>query len=181
MVPTPAELRTDHRLDRNRTATNPPTLAQTQFRSNVKKAIGGSLKVNQKDKNIAPKAQHKTIFDLTTIIVENTQCEVNILLCARVAFMRKVYIKDSGHNYWDTVDRGLEKIRNKADADTIKVARQDRADHGVDNYNIDDTIDAIQEEVDSVIDDGATSTASQTEVLNDNGVDDVGGGSNGSS
>ncbi|KAF8146524.1 hypothetical protein K438DRAFT_1548219, partial [Mycena galopus ATCC 62051] len=85
--------------------------AQTQFRSNVKKA------------NIAPKAQHKTIFDLTTIIVENTQCEVNILLCARVAFMRKVYIKDSGHNYWDTVDRGLENIRNKADADPIKVAR----------------------------------------------------------
>ncbi|KAJ7773756.1 hypothetical protein B0H14DRAFT_2632137 [Mycena olivaceomarginata] len=59
-------------------------------------AIGASLMVNRKDKTHAPKFQQKSIFELTTLIVENTKCEVNVLLlCARVAFMRKHCIKDS--------------------------------------------------------------------------------------
>ncbi|KAF7354475.1 hypothetical protein MVEN_01136700 [Mycena venus] len=157
--------------------------AQTQFRSTLKKAIRASLKVNRKDKTLAPKAQQKNIFDLTTLIVENTQCEVNVLLCARVAFMRKHFIKDPSSGYWDTVDRALEKIRTKAQGDPIKVARafrhilkKDRANHGDDDYAIDDTVDAIQAEVDSIIGDGAMSTASQSEAVDDGGEDDAGGG-----
>jgi hypothetical protein len=40
-----------------------------------------------KNKKRATSAEQKNIFDLTTQLVEGTQCEVNVLLCARVAFM----------------------------------------------------------------------------------------------
>ncbi|KAJ7088920.1 hypothetical protein C8R44DRAFT_539016, partial [Mycena epipterygia] len=97
--------------------------ALTQLRSKFKKAIGASLKLHPKDKEYAPKVDHKNIFDLTQSMVENTQCEVNVLLCARVAFMRKHFIKDSTKTYWNTVDKGLFKIRTAADGDNTHVSR----------------------------------------------------------
>ncbi|KAJ6551836.1 hypothetical protein B0H19DRAFT_1073465 [Mycena capillaripes] len=133
--------------------------AFTQLRSKFKKAIASSLKTSAKDKSPAPKSQQKNIFELTQIMVEGTQCEVNVLLCARVAVMRKNYIKDPSVEFWDTVDRDLVKIRKKADGDADKLSRafrhilkKDRAAHGIDNYQIDETVDALQQEVDNIVD-----------------------------
>ncbi|KAJ6562110.1 hypothetical protein B0H19DRAFT_1068788 [Mycena capillaripes] len=122
----------------------------TQFRSKCKKAISGSLKGQPKERT--------NIFELTQAMVENTNCEVNVLLCARVAFMRKHFLKDPGKGYWDTVDKALVKIRKKADGDSVKISRafkhilkSDRETHGVDDYVIEDTVDELQKEVDDLI------------------------------
>ncbi|KAJ7439544.1 hypothetical protein B0H11DRAFT_1934509 [Mycena galericulata] len=62
--------------------------------------IGTSFKGDADAKEIAPKDERQNIFDLTQTMVRNTQCEVNVLLYARVALMRKVYLKEPGTGYW---------------------------------------------------------------------------------
>ncbi|KAJ7685822.1 hypothetical protein B0H17DRAFT_941062, partial [Mycena rosella] len=89
--------------------------ALTQLSAKFKKAA---------DVLILPSADRKNIFQLTQDIAKGTQCEVNVLLCARVAFMRKSYIKDSSIKFWTTVDEDLVKIRQKADGDLKKVTKQ---------------------------------------------------------
>ncbi|KAJ7169265.1 hypothetical protein C8R43DRAFT_1121155 [Mycena crocata] len=142
--------------------------ALTQLRSNFKKAISASLRVNAKDTDLAPKADQKNIFQLTQVMVENTQCEVNVLLCARVAVMRKHFIDDSTKSFWDTVDKGLVDIRTRADGDSVQISRafrhflkKDRQNHGVDDYDIPKTVDALQEEVGNIIDAGVAAASSQ--------------------
>ncbi|KAJ7652786.1 hypothetical protein DFH06DRAFT_1330882 [Mycena polygramma] len=142
--------------------------ALTQFRSKIKKLIGKSLKLAVKDTELVPSKERKNIFELTQLMVENTQCEVNVLLCARVAFMRKHYIKDSSVGYWDTVDKALVKLRKTADGDSVQISRafkwilgKDRETHGVNDYTIDDTVDTFQQEVDDIIGDGAAVAAVQ--------------------
>ncbi|KAJ7849128.1 hypothetical protein B0H14DRAFT_3452710 [Mycena olivaceomarginata] len=97
--------------------------ALTQRRSTIKKTIDASLKVNKNDKSFAPDADHQNIFQLTTAIVKKTQCSVNIVLCARVALMRKVYLKHPGTNFWDKLDLRLAKIRKDADGDLKKITK----------------------------------------------------------
>ncbi|KAJ6779201.1 hypothetical protein DFH09DRAFT_1325132 [Mycena vulgaris] len=132
--------------------------ALTQLRSKFKKAIGASLKSNPKDKNLLPKSERKNIFQLTQGMVENTQCEVNVLLCARVALMRKHFIKDSSPSYWNTVDEGLAKGGKTANGDSTQISRafrhilkKDREKHGVDDFELEDTIDAFQEDMGNMI------------------------------
>ncbi|KAJ6524032.1 hypothetical protein B0H19DRAFT_1254191 [Mycena capillaripes] len=136
--------------------------ALTQLRSKFKKLITKSVQKSPKDKALLPKSQRKSIFALTQIMVEKTECDVNVLLCARVALMRKAFLIQSGPTFWDTVDSELEKIRAAAKGDAKAVSRGfrhilkiDRATHGVDDYEIDDTIDTFQQEVDDIIDAGA--------------------------
>ncbi|KAJ7659978.1 hypothetical protein B0H17DRAFT_1211677 [Mycena rosella] len=135
--------------------------ALTQLRAKFKKAIGGSLKEKTKDKTFFPNADRKDIYQLTQDIAQGTQCEVNILLCARVAFMRKSYIKDSTVGFWNTVDADLVKIRSKAGGDPKKVAKAfrhilqaDRKEHGVDDYEIEDAVDTFQQDVDKIVEAG---------------------------
>ncbi|KAJ7275679.1 hypothetical protein C8J57DRAFT_1504981 [Mycena rebaudengoi] len=139
--------------------------AFTQLRSKFKKSIGASFKAQKKAKKSAPKSQQQNIFDLTQAMVEGTQCEVNILLCARVSFMRKSFLKNSSSKFWDTVDEDLAKIRKKANGDSKQIIRafrhilkMDRETHGVDNYTIADVVDTFQQDVDNVVDATAATT-----------------------
>ncbi|KAJ7678628.1 hypothetical protein B0H17DRAFT_1206691 [Mycena rosella] len=157
--------------------------ALTQLRAKFKKAIGGSLKEKPKDVLLLPSADRKNIFQLTQDNAKGTQCEVNVLLCARVAFMgvihsddsiggpkyslqRKSYIKDSSVNFWTAVDKDLVKIREKADGDLKKVTKAfrhvlktDREQHGVDDYEIDEAVDTFQQDVDKMVETGTAGPA----------------------
>ncbi|KAJ7208458.1 hypothetical protein C8J57DRAFT_1540666 [Mycena rebaudengoi] len=142
----------------------------TQPRSKFKKAIKVSFLL--KNKKPAPKPEQKNIFQLTQLIVEGTQCEANVLLCARVAFMRKSFTKDSSTRFWDTVDEDLAKIHNKSNGDSKKIIRamevtnicsafrhileKDRSTYGVNDFELDEAVDGFQQEVDEMIDANAT-------------------------
>ncbi|KAJ7799764.1 hypothetical protein B0H14DRAFT_3491322 [Mycena olivaceomarginata] len=133
--------------------------ALTQRRSTIKKTIDASLKVNKNDKSFAPDADHQNIFQLTTAIVKKTQCSVNIVLCARVALMCKVYLKT---NFWDKLDLCLAKIRKDANGDLKKITKafrhildEDQKKHGKNNTVFDETaVDEFQQGVDDLIDIG---------------------------
>ncbi|KAF8172199.1 hypothetical protein K438DRAFT_2056758, partial [Mycena galopus ATCC 62051] len=99
----------------------------TQRHSKIRRAIRSSLKPHEdkiaKKVTYATDTEHHNIFQLTAVIVKGTQCVVNVTLCARVALMRKVYLKNPGSNFWDKLDSKLENIRNDADGDAKKLVR----------------------------------------------------------
>ncbi|KAJ7460044.1 hypothetical protein B0H11DRAFT_2242266 [Mycena galericulata] len=141
--------------------------AFTQLRAKFKKALGASLKTNKSDKKIAPGPEHQNIFKLTMIFVDGTQCTVTIELCARVALMRSVYLQESGPKFWDKLDSTLAEIRAQAQGKAKKITKafrhiltKDQELHGVKDYEINDTgVDNFQQEVDDLIDAGATDLA----------------------
>ncbi|KAF7335903.1 hypothetical protein MSAN_02327400 [Mycena sanguinolenta] len=150
--------------------------ALTQKRSTIKKAIDASLKVNKSDSAFALNTQHQNIFQLTQVIVKKTQCSINVVLCARVALMRKVYFKFLGKNFWDKLDDRLAKIRKDAKGDAKKITKafrhileEDQKTHGKNDVVIDDqAVDEFQQQVDDLIDisalDAATSVEGDAEV-----------------
>ncbi|KAK7012527.1 hypothetical protein R3P38DRAFT_3364739, partial [Favolaschia claudopus] len=88
----------------------------TQKRSTMKKAIRASLKpVQDKDTKVVTYAEdtkkHDNIYKLASAIVKGTKCTVNVILCSRVALMRKVYLKHPGSKFWDRLDAKLDEIR----------------------------------------------------------------------
>ncbi|KAJ7696835.1 hypothetical protein B0H17DRAFT_1177876 [Mycena rosella] len=131
--------------------------------------IEASLKLNKNYKEQAPPAKQQNIFELTSAIVQGTKCSVNVVLCARVALMRSVYIKHPGAKYWDKVDDRLAKIRKQAEGDATKVVKAfrqllkvDRETHGVNDYHLDEeTVDEFQQQVDDVIDAGIVDASVQ--------------------
>ncbi|KAJ7878212.1 hypothetical protein B0H13DRAFT_2346752 [Mycena leptocephala] len=141
--------------------------AFTQLRAKFKKALFTSLKVNKTDKKIAPGPEHQNIFKLTQIFVDGTQCTVTIELCARVALMRSIFLQDSGPKFWDKLDAGLAAIRSAAEGNAKKITKafrhiltKDQNEHGVKDYEISDaSVDNFQQEVDDLIDAGATDLA----------------------
>ncbi|KAJ7670813.1 hypothetical protein DFH06DRAFT_1369978 [Mycena polygramma] len=136
--------------------------ALTQKRLKFKKLIIVSLKPNDtRSPDIAPKAERLNIFELTQLFVEGTRCSVNVPVCARVALMRKTFLEDPSMKFWDSVDKDLAKIRNKAAGDSKKLVRAfrhilttDQEKHGVkEDYTIEEeTADFFQQQVDDVID-----------------------------
>ncbi|KAJ7349929.1 hypothetical protein DFH08DRAFT_958862 [Mycena albidolilacea] len=124
----------------------------------------------QEHKSFAPDADHQNIFQLTTAIVKKTQCSVNIVLCARVALMRKVYLKHPGTNFWDKLDLRLAKIRKDADGDSKDykipsrafrhILDEDQKKHGKNDTVFDETaVDEFQQGVDDLIDIGVINAA----------------------
>ncbi|KAJ6556091.1 hypothetical protein B0H19DRAFT_1262202 [Mycena capillaripes] len=146
--------------------------ALTQTRSTIKKRIDASLKLRKTDTSFAPDAQHQNIFQLTQIIVKKTQCSVNVVLCARVALMRKVYLKYPGKNYWDKLDDRLAKIRREANGDSKKITKafrhileEDQKTHGKNDVVLDDkAVDEFQQQVDDLIDIGAIDAATSVQA-----------------
>ncbi|KAJ7269514.1 hypothetical protein C8J57DRAFT_1468565 [Mycena rebaudengoi] len=139
--------------------------ALTQLRAKFKKAIEASLKTDKKNAKgaYAPGPQQQNIFQLTHTFVGGANCTVNVLLCAQVALMRKVYLTNLGPKFWDGLDEKLASIRTKADGDSHKISRAfrhilktDRQTHGENNYELDDGVDAFQQQVDDVIAAGVT-------------------------
>ncbi|KAJ7479924.1 hypothetical protein FB451DRAFT_1395490 [Mycena latifolia] len=135
--------------------------ALTQKRAKFKKLIKYSLKPKDpRSAEDAPASDHLNIFELVQAFVDGTQCSVNVPLCARVALMRKVYLKNSGANFWDKVDADLATIRKKADGDSKKITKAfrfiltvDQELHGSKNYDLDEeNVDGFQQDVDDVID-----------------------------
>ncbi|KAJ6614902.1 hypothetical protein B0H10DRAFT_1950308 [Mycena sp. CBHHK59/15] len=132
----------------------------TQKRSKFKKLIKYSLKPHDsKSVENPPAADHLNIFQLAQAFIDGTQCSVNVPLCARVALMRKVYLKESGQKFWDKVDTNLANIRKHANGDSKKIAKAfrhilsvDQDAHGSKDYQLDDEkVDGFQQEVDDVI------------------------------
>ncbi|KAJ6626598.1 hypothetical protein B0H10DRAFT_2210897 [Mycena sp. CBHHK59/15] len=148
--------------------------ALTQRRSTMKKAIDASLKANKNDKSFAPNADHQNIFQLAEAIVKKTQCSVSIVLCARVALMRKVYLKYPGTNFWDKLDLRLAKIRKEADGDPKKITKafrhileEDQKLHGKNDVVLDETaVDEFQQGVDDLIDIGVIDAATSVQADN---------------
>ncbi|KAJ7327985.1 hypothetical protein DFH08DRAFT_1026076 [Mycena albidolilacea] len=140
----------------------------TQRRSKIKKAICSSLKPN--DKGVyGPAAEYQNIYDLAQAIVKDTQCTINVVLCAHIALMRQVYLKHPDGDFWDQLDDRLDEIRSKAKNNAKKLTRgfrhvltQDQDKHGAKDYVLDETtVDDFQQQVDNMIAvDTATSTAS---------------------
>ncbi|KAJ7730035.1 hypothetical protein B0H14DRAFT_3899321 [Mycena olivaceomarginata] len=148
--------------------------ALTQKRSTIKKALDASLKTHKDDKDHAPDTAHQNIFRLTQAIVKGTQCTVNVTLCARVALMRKVYLKFPGADFWDKLDKldkRLAKIRREADGDAKKIIKafrklldEDQEKHGKTDDPIDETaVDEFQQGVDDLIDITAINAATSVQ------------------
>ncbi|KAF7328117.1 hypothetical protein MVEN_02568700 [Mycena venus] len=143
--------------------------ALTQKRSKFKKLIIHSPHDHKSVEN-APKANQLNIFQLTTAFVDGTRCSISVPVCARVARMRKVYLKEPAKRFWDAVDEDLVKIRKKADGDSKKIIRafrhileKDQEAHGVTDYALrpeDETVDGYQQEIDEVIDANVADAAS---------------------
>ncbi|KAJ7762230.1 hypothetical protein B0H16DRAFT_1808822 [Mycena metata] len=130
----------------------------TQKRSKIKKAVRRSVGKNKDEDKVPPAASHQNIFTLAQN-VKGTQCTVTIVLCARLALMRHAYLTHPGKNFWTKLDDKLAGIREQAAGDAKKLTKAfrhilqaDRDKHGSDDYTLDDTtVDAFQEDVDSVI------------------------------
>ncbi|KAJ7705481.1 hypothetical protein B0H17DRAFT_1193154 [Mycena rosella] len=133
--------------------------ALTQKRSNIKKAIRASV--------IGNDLGHQNIFDLTQAIVKGTQCTVNVVLCARIALMRAVYLKHPGPKYWDKLDARLATIRKEGGGDAGRITKAfkhiltiDQDKHGAKDYELDEkTVDDFQQKVDDLIDVEAVNAA----------------------
>ncbi|KAJ7246182.1 hypothetical protein C8J57DRAFT_1360831 [Mycena rebaudengoi] len=141
--------------------------ALTQKRSKIKKAINCSLKLHKGDTLYAPDSQHQNIYELTQALVKGAQCSVNVVLCARVALMRSVYLKHPGPKFWDKIDERLDKIRKEAKCDAKKITKAfrhiltvDQNTHGTTDYVLDEkAVDEFQQTVDDVIDVGVVDAA----------------------
>ncbi|KAK1221491.1 hypothetical protein PQX77_015697 [Marasmius sp. AFHP31] len=160
--------------------TNAVESALTQVRSTIKKAIRASVTqpaVKKKDgkkttehEPLAP-AKSQNILELTQHLVTKTQLTPSAALCARIAFMRAIWFKDSSETFWDTLDNSLVQIYKKADDDEKKVRKafeaclnKDRRTYGVDNgYKIPDNGSNFQRDVDDMVTVEAANTASSTD------------------
>ncbi|KAK7020957.1 hypothetical protein R3P38DRAFT_3548341 [Favolaschia claudopus] len=100
--------------------------------------------------------------------VKGTNCTVNVILCSRVALMRKVYLKHPDSKFWDRLDAKLDEIREDADGDPKQLVRgfrhvleQDQKKYGKKDYkdsDIQDAVDNFQQKVDDIIDVNAATT-----------------------
>ncbi|KAJ7798123.1 hypothetical protein B0H14DRAFT_3545998 [Mycena olivaceomarginata] len=63
------------------------------------------LKVNKTDETNGPDSEHQNIFTLAQNVVKGSQCTVNIVLCARIALMRSVYLQHPGMKFWNKLDK----------------------------------------------------------------------------
>ncbi|KAJ6584220.1 hypothetical protein B0H10DRAFT_2198115 [Mycena sp. CBHHK59/15] len=87
-------------------------------------------------------------------------CTVNVLLCTRVALMRKVYLLESGPKFWDKLDSNLSQIRKQADGDKKKHQgipphpNQDQTTNDVKDYELHEDVDTFQKEVHDLIEAG---------------------------
>ncbi|KAJ7073660.1 hypothetical protein C8F01DRAFT_1075388 [Mycena amicta] len=135
----------------------------TQLRAKIKKTKIGPLP-----------ARHQNIYTLSKLLVDGSNCNVTVELCARVALMREVFMQcyNTDGNLWNKIDSYLEAIRKKAAGDAHKIARafrmilqDDRNNHGTDDYEIiDDAGALVQQEVASVIDASTMDTATSVPV-----------------
>ncbi|KAJ7881303.1 hypothetical protein B0H14DRAFT_3857787 [Mycena olivaceomarginata] len=126
----------------------------------IKKLIGWSLKVNKTDETNGPDSEHQNIFTLAQNVVKGSQCTVNIVLCARIALMRSVYLQHPGMKFWNKLDKPLKWMHDNAGGDAKKITKafrhvlsEDQSKHGVNDYTIDETaVDKFQQDVDDLID-----------------------------
>ncbi|KAJ7697760.1 hypothetical protein B0H16DRAFT_1484696 [Mycena metata] len=118
------------------------------------RSVRVSTNADTKKVSYAPPSERQNIFELATAVVKGTSCSVNIILCSRIALMRKVYMKHPNDNFWDELDKQLQKIRTDADGDAKKLVRafryvleKDQNEHGKKTYkdsDIEDNVDEFQ-------------------------------------
>ncbi|GJE86661.1 hypothetical protein PsYK624_027420 [Phanerochaete sordida] len=103
----------------------------TEARSQIKKDLVAGTPTDK------AASEHLNIYELTTGLCEGTSCEASVELCARVALLRKTYRKNPGRDFWNAVDKELEKLRTKAAGNPAKITKlfrkilkQDRETYG---------------------------------------------------
>ncbi|KAJ7826165.1 hypothetical protein B0H14DRAFT_3874084 [Mycena olivaceomarginata] len=147
--------------------------ALTQTRAKLKKLIRWSLVISKNDTEYAPPEKQQNIFQLTSAICKGTQCSVDVVRCARVALMRRVFLKSPGTDFWDKLDKRLVKIRQQAEGDSVKLSRafrqiltDDQNTHGVNDYKITEKVaDEFQQQVDDIIDIRTIDAATCAQVI----------------
>ncbi|XP_006459863.1 hypothetical protein AGABI2DRAFT_116823 [Agaricus bisporus var. bisporus H97] len=118
--------------------------ALTQARSRIKKLIRRSI-----DDNLS-------IYQLSSKVIEGSQCSVSVPLCARLAALRNVYSEcGSSLSYWNDVDVCLAQCRAKAKDNTdgirkilAKMLKLDRATFGQDSTTIPKHVSLFQQSID---------------------------------
>ncbi|KAJ6559338.1 hypothetical protein B0H10DRAFT_1966968 [Mycena sp. CBHHK59/15] len=117
--------------------------------------LSGSLKANKADKKISPGPEHQNIFKLIQIFVDSTQCTVTIELCAPIAFMTL------GPNSETNSMLASPPFERKQKAMAFRhILTKDQEQHSVKDYEISDaSVDNFQQEVDDLINAGATDLA----------------------
>ncbi|KAJ6612185.1 hypothetical protein B0H10DRAFT_1952468 [Mycena sp. CBHHK59/15] len=145
--------------------------AFTQLRSKFKRRCSQASR-STRATELAPGRQQQNIFKVTQVLVEGTQCSVSVELCARVALMRRTYLKDSGVKFWNTLDFDLAEIRAEAKGTPRwlrstafrHILAQDQTKHGVKDYEITETgVNEFQQTVNDLIDAGAADVASSVQ------------------
>ncbi|KAF9263773.1 hypothetical protein L218DRAFT_958922 [Marasmius fiardii PR-910] len=150
-----------------------------QVRSTIKKYIRASVAcpVELQYKKypvyvmLVDRSKRQDIYDLTKQLVQVNKIQLSVDptvdLCARVAYMRHVYLQDQSDQFWDTLDESLLEMYDAANNDPKKIQMafraqldKDRKEHGVDaGYEITEKGSEFQEFIDELI---------QKEILNAN-------------
>ncbi|KAJ6604958.1 hypothetical protein B0H10DRAFT_2440305 [Mycena sp. CBHHK59/15] len=109
-----------------------------------------------------PPSAHLNIFVLGQHFVKDTKTVLTVLLCARIALMREIYVDHPGEEFWDELDSRLSWMRTTAGMDDNKIIKMfklvlndDCAAHGVSSdYTLpeDAVVDQWQLSVDNAID-----------------------------
>lgn len=162
-------------------------MALTNKRSSMKKLIRKSLTGSEDaDEAIKPdSSEHMSIYDLTKAFVKGTKCKTTPALCARVALMREVFMKDQGEAFWDNVDNRIAKIREKATQAGLenaatrivkayaKILKNDRELHGsqVAEQEFPEEVGQVQQDIDSVIESHVLNASTSTAVAPGNSND----------
>ncbi|KAF9254170.1 hypothetical protein L218DRAFT_1009995 [Marasmius fiardii PR-910] len=90
----------------------------TQACSNIKKMIRASVTCTVKGNTVerydpVDNETATNIFDLTNQLIKKTRLTASAALCARVAFMRATWFKDSSESFWNTLDKELLNLYDK--------------------------------------------------------------------
>ncbi|EKM49014.1 uncharacterized protein PHACADRAFT_107712 [Phanerochaete carnosa HHB-10118-sp] len=115
-----------------------------------------------------PNTEHWTIYALTQKMCciyttkGTSMCKPSVPLCARAAFLRKCFMKNSQRDFWDSVDANLRSLREKLGGDETKISdyfrdtlKEDRRIHGVENMaesaSLPRTANVWQREIDEIV------------------------------
>ncbi|KAJ7772340.1 hypothetical protein B0H16DRAFT_1769097 [Mycena metata] len=144
----------------------------TQTRSKTKKCVRASLNPT-KDKNTTVVTYGEEAGYVRALLSWCVTCSDNFTISNLDLLQRQVYLKHPNGNFWDQVDKKLEKIRTTANGDQKQIVRAfrhalecDQAKHGKKSYkdsDIEENVDEFQQKVDDIMDIGAMDAATSTQ------------------
>ncbi|KAJ7191488.1 hypothetical protein GGX14DRAFT_578937 [Mycena pura] len=91
----------------------------TEARSAIKKDIIKSFKPTKNAKpSMSNATSHQMLSELATTIARHGEAnfQITVELCARIALMRRVYLKDGSEKFWDSLEDEIDTIHGIASA-----------------------------------------------------------------